>query len=161
MAFISLLCLITSMLYLYYGVRLANIYSNGKENGEVIEKKYIHNKVLFISLIVGVILLIKAILCFFISINLFRNTYPTFMDINAWDFINFLVSEFFLSLIIGYTRYKEERARTSDKFNLDSFDFNKNYQNLSELVRGDLDKDRDNPFAQDLNDPLLDKLDKP
>ena len=83
------------------------------------------------------------------------------MDENIWDLLNFLFSEFIVSLVIGYTRNKDDRV-DSDKFNLDSFDFNKNYQNYTGMMKeGNVGKkEGDNIFNQDLNDPLLDKVDK-
>lgn len=45
---ICILSLILSLLYLYYGVRLANIYSNEKESTEIKEKKFVHNRVFLI-----------------------------------------------------------------------------------------------------------------
>ncbi len=44
-ALISMLNLLLSLLFLYYGVRLASIYSNNRESGEVKEKKYIYTRV--------------------------------------------------------------------------------------------------------------------
>jgi hypothetical protein len=49
--FICVLSLIISLLFLYYGIRLANIYSDAKENIEVMERKFIHNKVIIKLLI--------------------------------------------------------------------------------------------------------------
>jgi len=85
------------------------------------------------------------------------------MEVNLWDFLNFLFSELIVSLVISYTRKKEDRVENLDKFNLDSFDFNKNYQKYSELIRRPQEMERkedDNLFFQDFNDPLLDKIDK-
>jgi hypothetical protein len=67
-----------------------------------------------------------------------------------------------LSLIIGYTRQRDDKSKNTDKFNLDSFDFNKNYQNYTGIIRNDKDKEREKElaFPNDLNDPLLDKFDK-
>lgn len=120
------------------------------------EKKFIHNRVLFVSIIVGVFSFFKSIICFLIAVRFFNSTYPDFMDANLFDFCTFLFNEFMCSLIIGYTRQREDKLRNSDQFNLDSFDFNKNYQNFSGLLKGDLERE----LGNDLNDPLLDKIDK-
>lgn len=45
---VSILNLILSLLYLYYGVRLANIYSSKtdeKDGIEIVERQFIHNRV--------------------------------------------------------------------------------------------------------------------
>jgi hypothetical protein len=119
---------------------------------------------MFISLTVGLIHFFKAFICFLISVNHFKGHYPFWIDANLFDFFNFLLSELFVSLILGYTRIKDDKFKNNtDKYNLDSFDFNKNYQNFSGLINRENDRNNSNlqnPFAQDLNDPLLDKLDK-
>jgi hypothetical protein len=96
---------------------------------------------------VGVLYLIKAVICFFISINAFKNIYP--LDANLWDSLVFILTELFCSLLIGYSRYRQEH-KNIEKFNFDSYDNNVNKENAAQNRMEDED-------WMNLNDPLLDK----
>jgi hypothetical protein len=104
------------------------------------------------------VFLARAVVSFLITINLFNSIYPTFFHLNIWDALTFFCNELIPSLIIGYTRQRDEKFKNLEKFNLESYDFNKNYDkeiNFSNLLRG-ADRERDN-LLQELKDPLLDK----
>lgn len=73
----------------------------------------------------GFIFIVKAVFCFCIAINIFNNTYPTFIDANLWDSLVFILSEFLPSLILGYSKPKNE-IKANDLITLENFDLNKN-----------------------------------
>jgi hypothetical protein len=93
-----------------------------------------------------------------ISINVFSDIYPTFININTWDCAIFLLTEFIISLILGYTRQRDDKFKNGDRYNMETFDFNKNFQNAAGILRGDID--RNNPFMNELYDPLLEKMER-
>lgn len=94
--------------------------------------------------------MVRGVLSFFISIKAFNNTYPTFIDANLWDSATFIFNELLVSLVIGYTRQRTDKYKNVEKFNLESYDFNKNYNR--EPVNYNIVKE--NPL-QELNEPLL------
>lgn len=98
--------------------------------------------------------MLRAISCFFISINAFHNTYPEFMDANLWDFFSFLLCELLTSLVIGYTRQTDDRVRIADKYNLETYDFNKNFNNVFDYPEEQKD---DFQAFEKLKEPLMDK----
>jgi len=67
------------------------------------------------------------LLTFLISINYFKDTYPSYININIWDFIDLFLNEFLVSIVIGYTKKKsEDQSKNIENFNLKSFNFNQN-----------------------------------
>jgi hypothetical protein len=80
------------------------------------------------------------------------------MSTNLWDFINFMLTEFITSLIIGYSRQHNDKNKSIDRTTYESADFNKNFNNHNENVRRG--EEQNLAFINDLNDPLLDKLEK-
>lgn len=79
----------------------------------------------------GVLCLERALFSFLIAINYFRDTYPTFLNINIWDFTNYFLNEFLTSIVIGYSRKKtEDPTKKIENFNLKSFNFNENNANF-------------------------------
>jgi hypothetical protein len=94
------------------------------------------------------------VISFLISVDYFKKPHPSEIDPNMYDFFSFLFFEFILSLIIGYTRQTDDKNRHNEKFDLDSFDFNKNYENLV------VNPEKNPIFSNDLKDPLLDKFEK-
>jgi hypothetical protein len=109
-----------------------------------------------VSLIVGITYLARAIVCFFISVNVFKNIYPTFVHINIWDSCAFFFNEMLCSFVIGYTRNRDDRVKTYEKFNETHHDFNKNYGNLVTVTKGVNKHD----ILYDLQDPLLDQYER-
>jgi hypothetical protein len=69
-------------------------------------------------------------------------------------------SEFVTSLIIGYSRHQIDKNKSMDKTNYESIEFNKNFNNHNEKNRYDDGDDKKLAFINDLNDPLLDKIEK-
>jgi len=69
-------------------------------------------------------------------------------------------SEFITSLIIGYSRHQTDKNKSIDKTNYESIEFNKNFNNYNEKNRQDDGDDKKLAFINDLNDPLLDKIEK-
>lgn len=104
---------------------------------------------LLISLFAGLMFLARAVISFFICINVFGNTYPSFIDINLWDFITFLFNELLTSLLIGYTRQKDEKVNFDKMYG--DYDFNKNYHKGLEINNEIKDE------FQMLQEPLIDK----
>jgi hypothetical protein len=109
---------------------------------------------MFVSIIVGSFSLARSVISFLISVGYFGPSYPSEIDPNMYDFLSFFFFELILSLIIGYTRQRDDKNRFNEKFDLDSFDFNKNYENLA------INPEKNPVLSNDLKDPLLDKYEK-
>ena len=92
---------IVSILYLYYGISLANVYSIKKTNTELKEKKFIHSKLLSVSLIIGLLFLVKAIISFLICLNVFGELYPQMFNPHLWDFLKLMIFELAVILVLG------------------------------------------------------------
>ena len=69
------------------------------------------------------------------------------MSVNIWDFFNFFFNELLISIIIGYSRKKEENYDSNKKvFDPNSFDFNENEnnENIHLNQKNELNKDLNN-----------------
>jgi hypothetical protein len=76
--------------------------------------------------------MIRAIFSFFIYINYFEKIYPDFMSVNIWDFLDLFFNEFLISIIIGYSKNKDENVHLKEKiFDPNSFDFRENENNIN------------------------------
>lgn len=135
---ISILSVILSLVYLYFGISLAQTYSISKDENkiEVKERNFIHNRIVLIALSVGIFYMIRGIISFFMSIKVFNSSRLSFIDVNLWDFCVFFFCELLNSLIIGYTKQSVSRRRFINKLNIDSYEFNKNYMKELENMTG-------------------------
>lgn len=98
---VCVLCMVLSVLYLYYGVRLAKVYAEGVH-------KVLYRRMMVIGVVVGVVYMLRgvamsAVLCGWVS--------GEWVDVhvNVWDGLVFGVSELACSWVIGYTRKDRKR----------------------------------------------------
>jgi hypothetical protein len=154
---ICIISLTISLIYLIYGLKIANFYKN-KNNSE---KKYIYKRLTNITIIVGGSYLFRGIIEVFNLIGLFRNYYIKIISKNIWDFLNFCFCELLCSLIIGFN--KKER-KTNDYFRneIRDYDFDINSKNVSKKnspINEDEKTLLKNPnYNPELNDLLLEKF---
>jgi hypothetical protein len=91
---LSVLYLILSWFYLYFGINLSNFYSKdnlSRKESDSKEREFIRNKILFISIILGITFLARGVFSFLICVRTFDDIYPTFMNINIWDSLVFFL----------------------------------------------------------------------
>ena len=81
----SILLILIAWFYLYFGIKLANYYSESRKDIDSIEKVFIRNKVLFVSVIFGVVFITRGVLSFLTCVDVFGDVYPSFLNINLWD----------------------------------------------------------------------------
>lgn len=103
---------------------------------------------MFVTIFIGILCLERSFFSFLISINYFDDIYPTFLNVNIWDFINFFLNEFLASIIIGYSRKKktDDQTKNIENFNLKSFNFNENNPNFEYNEDQKLNEDLNNQF---------------
>ena len=151
--------MILGTIYLIYGCKIAGYYSNYTYLDSQ-EKFLIYQRILLISSIVGCTHLIRGFVNFFISIGWFKEIYPTFMEVNIWDFLVFFTCECISSLVIGFSK-KDKRREFVDS-DIENFEFSSSSNNrkISKVRIGSLsDKSsRKDAFVSDLEDPLLNKF---
>ncbi len=156
---LCILCMILGTIYLIYGCKIAGYYSNYTYLDSQ-EKFLIYQRILLISSIVGCTHLIRGFINFFISIGWFKEIYPTFMEVNIWDFLVFFTCECISSLVIGFS--KKDKRRDFVDSDIENFEFSSssNNKNFSKVRIGSLsDKSsRKDAFVSDLEDPLLNKF---
>lgn len=63
----------------------------------------------------GIVCFKKFLFSFLVSIKYFKAIYPTFLNINLWDFLNYFLTEFLALIIIGYLRRETENSRAANK----------------------------------------------
>jgi hypothetical protein len=96
---------------------------------------------------------------FLICINTFNDSHPNFIDINLWDFFNFILTELLSSLIVGYTNKKEDKAKIENTYMLESYGFYKNSK-IEFLSSENTDKKNSMYNNDELKVSLLDKVNK-
>jgi small-conductance mechanosensitive channel len=101
----SVLYLILAWFYIYFGVKLSNFYGkdvNVRKEAESKERSFIHNKILFIAVMQGILFLIRGIFSFLICVNVFEDIYPSFININIWDSLVRLLLKLRYSFSLNY-----------------------------------------------------------
>ena len=153
---ICIISLTISLIYLIYGLKIANFYKN-KNNSE---KKYNYKRLTNITIIVGGSYLFRGIIEVFNLIGLFRNYYIKIISKNIWDFLNFCFCELLCSLIIGFNK-KERKTNDNFKNEIRDYDFDINSKNVSKRnspINEDENALLKKPnYYPELNDLLLEK----
>jgi len=153
---ISIISLTIGLIYLMYGLKIANFYKNKTNN----EKKYIYKRLINITIIVGGSYVIRGVIEIFNSIGIFKNFYLNIMSKNIWDFLNFGFCELLSSLIVGFN--KKERKKFNNNLNeIKDYDFDINSKNVSKKnspINDDENALLKNPnYNPEFNDLLLEK----
>ena len=164
---ICLLSFVLGILYLYYGIKISSFYS--KVDLDSKEKNYIYQRVLFISIIVGGTYFIRGLISFFISIGWFGKEYPSFLNVNVWDFLVFLMTELICSLVIGFS--KKHKKKNTLVNEIEKYEFNEacTYKGSGNFNIGvdkentlnhnnSLNNNNKDMHFFDLEDPLLEKF---
>jgi len=153
---ISIISLTLGLIYLRYGLKIANFYKNKKNN----EKNHIYKRLINITIIVGGSYVIRGVVEVFSSIGIFKNFYLNIISKNIWDFLNFGFCELLCSLIVGFN--KNERKKYDNYFNeIKDYDFDINSKNVSKKNSPTNDDEKallKNPnYIPELDDLLLEK----
>ena len=147
---------ILAILYLYYGLSLANIYSSKKNNyTEFKEKKFIYSKLFFMSFILGIIYSLNCIISFLISMGFFGKCYPETINPHIWEFSKLCFCEFFTVLVMANTKQRHEES----EYNKKSFlNFNEKEAVLEKDDRIELHQNQNgiDMILDDMNEPLID-----
>lgn len=153
---ISLLSLILGIVYLTYGIKIANFYSN--YYAQLPEKTMIYERMLMISVIVGGSYVIRGLISFFISIDWFKNQFPSFISMNLWDFSVFVMNELLCSFVVAYVR--KEKRKDAFLLEIENYEFNNNYNFKMSYAGGanKRDNNKDTNAIPDLEDPLLENF---
>ena len=138
---VCLLCMVLSVLYLYYGVRLAKVYAEGVH-------KVLHRRMMVIGVVVGVVYLLRGVV---MSTVLFGWVNAEWVDVNVWDGLVFGVSELACSWVIGYTR--KDRKRESG---LERVEFVRE-EGMKVAVKNE-DVDEEKGMLLELKDSLLEEF---
>jgi len=158
---ISIISLSIGILYLIYGLKIAN-YLKIKNNNET---NYIYKRLINIITIVGGSYLFKGIIDVIYSIGLFKNFYKKFLSKNLLDFFNFGFCELLCSLIIGIKK-KERKQNDNFKNELKEYYIDLNSKKGSKK-NSPINEDENNALLKkdlnhipELNDVLLEKYEK-
>jgi hypothetical protein len=153
---ICIISLTISLIYLIYGLKIANFYKIKTHN----EKKYIYKRLINITIIVGGSYLFRGIIEVFNLIGISKNYYIKIISKNIWDFLNFCFCELLCSLIIGFNK-KERKTNDYFKNEIKDYDFDINSKNVSKRnspINEDENALLKNPnYYPELNDLLLEK----
>lgn len=146
-AFISA---IISILYLYYGLSLATLYSVKKSTTpELKEKKFIHSKLFFMSLFLGIIFFVKSIVSFLICLNVFGDLYPSNVNPHIWDLTKLIVFEITTIFVLGNTKQRLDTDESNKKSFLNFNERDAIFDNKNIHFR-EMEQ-----IQEDLNEPLL------
>jgi len=90
---VSVMFMILTWFYLYFGINLANFYSSSfSKEIQSKERLFIHNKMLFISVVLGILFLTRGFLSLLTCLNVFKDIFPEFFEVNLWDnIVGFIV----------------------------------------------------------------------
>ena len=150
-------------MYFYYGLSLSSFYSPKKnETHELKEKRFLYHKLQYISVVIGLFIGARCVYSYLICLRVLRHNNPYFINKNIWDFACFMVFEFFVVLVLGFS--KQNKNINSDKrkesFNKEIF----NEFNFQHNI-GIKDKDKTEKYyfyndKADKRDFILNKKDK-
>ena len=139
---IAFVSAILSVLYFYYGIGLSSIYSSKKnQTTELKEKKFLHNRLLSLAIAIGALLGIKSVLSYLICLNVFEFHYPSCFNKNIWEFMNFMIFELGILIILGITKQTKEKkdsliGNESNLFNNEIYNNDYNNYNYNNQVQG-------------------------
>lgn len=149
----TLISAILSLLYLFYGISLANVYSTNKSNSsELKEKKFIYGKLWSMSLFLGLIFFAKCIVSFLVCLNIFGDLFPSYVNPHIWDCTKLIIFELTTIFILGNTK---QRLDNPDEITKKSF---MNFNERNEMIDNkqlELHQKEMEQIIEDLNEPLL------
>lgn len=148
-AFVSL---IISILYLYYGINLSNIYSIKKTiSSELKEKKFLHKKLLTLALSIGILYFVKSLVSFMIFLQ-FISQSSIIRNRNVYDFTSILIFELLVVALLGHTKNSDANnlnRRRDNNFDLVNNEFYFDYSHNHNQDRF-ADEDKNADFAEPL-----------
>lgn len=148
-AFVSL---IISILYLYYGINLSNIYSIKKAiSSELKEKKFLHKKLLTLALTIGILYLVKSLVSFAIFLQ-FVDEFSIISNKNIFDVLNILIFELLVVALLGHTKNSDasDSNKRRDNFELINNEFYFDYSHNPNQDRFADEDDKNADFAEPL-----------
>lgn len=108
-----------SILYFYYGVKLANVYSiKMSNNSELREKKFLHSRLMTLSIAIGTVCIVKSFISCLICLNVFENGYPEIMQRNLWDVVSIFAFEFSIVILLGNTKQSKDGISRPSPFSI-------------------------------------------
>lgn len=127
-----------SVLYLYYGLNLSSFYSPKNAPHEFKEKKFLYYKLLYMSLIIGIILSTKSLISYMVLLGIIHR-HPQRINQSIWEFLIIFFSEYIILYVIGITKSgKEEKADSAlSQVGL-------NYMNINEREGKNREREREN-----------------